>query len=89
MVSEAGALMPDWISHEPALWAAIVTAGLDLVIAFGVPITPEQKTAILGVSAAVLAVLGGVVVRANVTPQAKIDQVPIAKAALLEAEAKH
>jgi hypothetical protein len=66
--------MPDWISHEPALWTGLVDAVIVLLVAFGVPVTPEQKTAVLGVTAAVLAILSAIFVRSQVTPVAKLKQ---------------
>lgn len=80
--------MPTWITHEPALWIGILSAALDLVIAFGVPVSPEQRTAVLGFGAAILAILGAVYVRSQVTPTAKINAVPQAAALLAEAD-KH
>jgi hypothetical protein len=66
--------MPDWISHEPALWTGLVDAVIVLLVAFGVPVTPEQKTAVLGVTAAVLAILSGLLALAGHTPVAKLKQ---------------
>lgn len=73
--------MPDWISHEPLAWTALVNAIIDLAIVFGAPITTEQKTAIIATVGAVSVLF----VRSKVTSEAKIDQVPIARAALDEA----
>jgi hypothetical protein len=56
--------MLEAIRREPALVAGVVQAVLALLVAFSVPLTQEQVAAILGVSAAVLAI----VVRAKVTP---------------------
>lgn len=58
---------------EPALWAGAITAGVDLAIAFGVPITPDQKIAILGVISPVIALIAAFVVRSQVTPTAKLQ----------------
>lgn len=62
--------MPTWISHEPAVWVGIANAMVVLVIAFGVPITMEQK----GAMTAVIAVLSSIYVRSQVTPAAKMDE---------------
>lgn len=58
---------------EPALWAGAITAAVDLAIAFGVPITPDQKIAILGIISPVIALIAAFVVRQNVTPTAKLQ----------------
>ena len=79
--------MPDWISHEPALWVGGLTAAIDLAIAFGAPISPDQRIAVLGFGAAIVAIVGAVIVRQNVVPLAKIEQVPIAAVALEQSEA--
>ncbi len=48
--------------REPAAWAAIIQAGLALLIGFGIHITPAQA----GLIMAFVSVVLGVVVRANV-----------------------
>lgn len=76
--------------NEPAITAgsivALVGAVIAVAIAFGAPITPEQKEAVLGLVAVVAPILVALLVRPHVTPQAKIDNVPVAKAALLQAQ---
>lgn len=52
------------IKREPALVAGVVQALLAVLVAFGVPLSDVQVAAVLGFSAAVLAV----VVRQRVTP---------------------
>lgn len=52
------------IRQEPALVVALASAGLALGITFGAPITVTQAGAIM----AVLHVVAGLIVRANVTP---------------------
>ncbi len=59
---------------EPAVIVAFVEAIIVLLVAFGVPITSDQKVAIIGLTSAVLAVIGGFVVRSQVTPTTKVDQ---------------
>jgi hypothetical protein len=54
----------DTIKREPALVAGVVQALLAVLVAFGVPLSDVQVAAVLGLSAAVLAV----VVRQRVTP---------------------
>jgi hypothetical protein len=61
--------MPSWLSYEPVVWTALVDAVLLAAIAFGAPITSEQKAA---VSAVVLAI-SAMFVRSQVTPVAKLD----------------
>ncbi len=72
--------MSDLWQREPALMAnviiGVVDAAIVLAVAFGLPISPEQRTAILGFASAVLVLvsflLAGVVVRGRVRPMAKI-----------------
>lgn len=54
--------------REPAMILAAVQAVLLLVVAFGLDISNEQQVAILGAGGAILALLGGAVVRSKVTP---------------------
>lgn len=77
--------MPDWISHEPALWLAVLQAAVVLAAAFGLPITPQQKEAVLGLGGAILAIVTGVAIRQNVVPVSKIAAVPLAARALKDA----
>jgi hypothetical protein len=60
--------LPTWISHEPVVWIGLVDALIIVAVTFGVPITPEQKTAVDGV----LAALGLLITRSQVTPNAKV-----------------
>jgi hypothetical protein len=52
------------IRQEPALVVALASAGLALAITFGLPVTVDQAGAIM----AVLQIVAGFIVRANVTP---------------------
>ena len=52
------------IQNEPVLVTTLVGSVLGLLIVFGVPITPEQKTAIVLVFTAVLAIFA----RSQVSP---------------------
>ena len=54
----------DRIKDEPVLVSTLVGAVLALLVAFGVDISEEQKAAVIGVIAAVTAL----VARHNVTP---------------------
>jgi hypothetical protein len=56
------------MNSEPALIIGAIEALLVLGISFGVPITPDQKAAVVGFASAVIAVVGSVVIRQNVTP---------------------
>lgn len=58
--------------REPAMIAAMVQAGLALVVAFGVDLSAEQLAALVAVSAA----LFGLLTRQAVVPTAKVP-VPI------------
>jgi uncharacterized membrane protein len=53
---------------EPALVVAVVVAVLDLLIAFGVPVSADQKVTIVALVTAVLTLVGGWVVRSQVSP---------------------
>ena len=59
------------VRTEPAAITGLVVAVITLVVAFGVPIDDSQRSAIVGVVGAVLAILGAGVVRSQVTPLAK------------------
>ena len=54
----------DRITREPVLMTTLVGAVISLLVVFGVPITDEQKTAVVVVVAAVLAIFA----RSQVTP---------------------
>jgi hypothetical protein len=64
--------------NEPAVTAGVVvalaTAVLALLIAFKVPITDDQRTAILGVVAVLAPFIAALIIRAFVTPTKKVDQ---------------
>lgn len=68
--------MLDLIRTEPALIAGLIDAILVLLLAFGVPIDPNQKVAIDGVVSALLALGTALVIRTQVTPQ-KTDPAPV------------
>lgn len=51
---------------------AVITAVVGLLVAFGVPLTDEQQTAILAVVAAVAPLAVGLVARQLVTPNGKV-----------------
>jgi hypothetical protein len=69
-------------AYEPAVWVGVINAVVVLAIAFGAPITVEQKGAI----SAVVVAVSGIFLRSQVTPVAKIQDVPLAAAALERAE---
>lgn len=57
--------LPDLrFSAEPAMWVALADAVLVLAVLFGLPITVEQKAAIL----AVVVAASGVLIRSRVSP---------------------
>lgn len=58
--------MLDYIKQEPVVILALVEAAVVAAVAFGVPITTEQKVAVAGLTAAVLTIL----TRQMVTPVA-------------------
>lgn len=64
--------------NEPALTAsglvALVTAVIALAVAFGAPITAQQKEAIIGVVAVVAPIAVALLVRPHVTPTAKLEE---------------
>lgn len=78
-------MIPDWISHEPLAWTALFDCVVVALITFGVPITPDQKTAL----SAVVVAASVLFARSKVTPTAKIEENPAAAQALKQAEAKH
>lgn len=76
--------MPAWISHEPLAWTALFDTLVVALIAFGVPITPDQKAAL----SAVVIAASVIFARSKVTPTAKIEENPIAAQALKQADAR-
>lgn len=58
---------------EPALVTGAVSAILVLVAAFGLPLSEDQKAAILGSIVPVLVLVQALVTRGQVTPNAKVD----------------
>jgi len=61
------------VKNEPAIVTGVVTAVIVLAVAFGVPISDDQKSAILGLVSAVLMLAGAGVVRGKVKPTRKLD----------------
>jgi len=61
------------IKDEPALLVGVVTAIITLLVTFGVPISADQKTAVVGLVSAVLMLAGAGVVRGKVKPTRKLD----------------
>lgn len=61
------------IKNEPALLTGAVTAAIALAVAFGAPISGDQKEAVVGVVVAVVALLGGAVTRQSVSPTRKLN----------------
>ena len=59
---------------EPALVTGAVSAILVLVTAFGLPLTEDQKAAVLGSIVPVLVLVQALVTRGQVTPNAKVDE---------------
>ena len=58
---------------EPALVTGAVSAILVLVTAFGLPLSEDQKAAVLGSIVPVLVLVQALVTRGQVTPNAKVD----------------
>ena len=59
---------------EPALVTGAVSAILVLVTAFGLPLSEDQKAAVLGSIVPVLVLVQALVTRGQVTPNAKVDK---------------
>lgn len=64
------------MKNEPLITVASITAGvtalLALLVAFNVPVTPEQQVAILGVVAVAAPIVVAVIGRSLVTPNANV-----------------
>ena len=58
---------------EPALVTGAVSAILVLVTAFGLPLSEDQKAAVLGSIVPVLVLVQALVTRGQVTPNAKVE----------------
>ena len=80
------------LANEPVLaaggLAGLVGAILVLLASFGVRITEDQQKAILAVITLAVPIIAAVWARSRVVPVSKIDEVPLAKRALEQAEAK-
>jgi len=63
-------------SNEPALIAGGVGALLTVLVAFGVPITADQKVAIIGAVGPLYALGAAFLIRRAVTPNAKLPAPP-------------
>lgn len=61
------------MNTEPALLTGLVGAILTLVVSFGIPITTDQRAAIMAAFAALVMLVQAVIVRYHVTPTAKIQ----------------
>ena len=59
---------------EPALVTGAVSAILVLVTAFGLPLSEDQKAAVLGSIVPVLVLVQALVTRGQVTPNTKVDK---------------
>jgi hypothetical protein len=61
-------------SQEPAIWGALATALLGLIVVFlprfGVTLSKDEYTAIAALAAAIIPIVIGLVVRQAVTPVA-------------------
>ena len=66
----------DPMSSEPLVTVASITAGVAAIVAllvsFGIPVTPEQQKAILGVVAVGAPIVVALVARGSVTPNARV-----------------
>jgi hypothetical protein len=60
--------MVEFIKREPVVVLGLIEAAIVVAVAFGVPISTEQKVAIIGLGATVMTI----VTRQLVTPTAKI-----------------
>ena len=74
---------------EPALVTGAVSAILVLVAAFGLPLSEDQKAAILGSIVPVLVLVQALVTRGQVTPNAKVDAKVDSKVNALTYEGEH
>lgn len=60
---------------EPALVTGAVSAILVLVTAFGLPLSEDQKAAVLGTVVPVLVLVQALVTRGQVTPNVKVNAI--------------
>lgn len=60
---------------EPALVTGAVSAILVLVTAFGLPLSEDQKAAVLGTIVPVLVLVQALVTRGQVTPNVKVNAI--------------
>lgn len=68
------------MNTEPAITIGAITTAvgtaITLAVAFGVPVTADEKEAILGFCAAVLPIVAAFLIRGKVSPVAAAPQVP-------------
>lgn len=60
------------VNLNPAIWRAVITALIGILLALGVKLSPDLSDKILVAIPFVLALLQGVWTRAGVTPNAKV-----------------
>lgn len=63
------------VADAPTLWIALVVASTTLLVAFGVPLTEAQGKAVVGLTAAFLALAGGILSHRSTTPNAHVDAI--------------
>jgi hypothetical protein len=63
--------------NEPSITAgaisALAAAVLTVLVSFGIPLTSEQREAVLGLVAVVAPIIVALLIRGHVTPSAKVD----------------
>lgn len=62
----------DIAANEPVLVSAAVGAVVTLGAAFGLPITPDQKLAVVGAAVPVTLLVGAILTRRAVTPNVRL-----------------
>lgn len=60
--------MTDTIHREPAVITGVLVSLLNLLIVFGVPLTGDQKEALVAFATTVLVLAGALLVRSQVSP---------------------
>lgn len=60
--------MLERLAHEPAVIIGVITAGVQLLVAFGVPVSDDQQAAIKTFAEAAIGLIGILLIRMRVSP---------------------
>lgn len=79
--------LSDVAANEPVIISAAAGAVVTLGAAFGLPITPDQKVAIISAAVPITLLVGAILTRRAVTPNAKVADITASAVAAVQAPA--